>query len=139
MGSNEKIVFSWYFRIIGWTSERGNGEILWFDKKQLEAIKIQSDVTLIVDGWCPTDNALTFAGTDGVMGIQGKNKALSAIKIAPKEFGGVSIFYRVFLGIPVGQTFIEMENVVVQVIITQRTLSMKFKFFGCIASIKKYQ
>ena len=93
----KRLTFSCHFYKTEWTQERGNGEILWLEGKQLEAIKIQSDVDLIVEGWCPLDDAWMGPNEEGVTGVIGQEKGLSAIKIAAKEAGDASVYYRVYL------------------------------------------
>lgn len=93
----KRLTFSCRFYKTEWTQERGNGEILWLEGKHLEAIKIQSDVELIIEGWCPLDAAWMVPNADGVTGVIGQKKGLSAIKIAAKGAGDASVYYRVYL------------------------------------------
>lgn len=93
----KRLTFSCHFYKTEWTQERGNGEILWLEGKHLEAIKIQSDVELVVEGWCPLDAAWMVPNADGVTGVISQKKGLSAIKIAAKDAGDASIYYRVYL------------------------------------------
>lgn len=92
----KNLTYVGYFNKQGWTPERENNEILWLEGEQLEAIKIQSDVALQVEAWCPIDNVWSSAAENEIVGTIKKGKGLSAIKIRKKEVGA-NIYYRAYL------------------------------------------
>lgn len=107
--------YSCHFSNIGWTSERGNFDLLLLEGRQLEAIKFPIDKFICkfvnsdsnVDGWKVMDE-------NGVAGTVGERKPIYAIAIESKEC--IDVYYRVYLkstgwtpfccnGVPCGNYF----------------------------------
>lgn len=92
----DRIIYSGHFSNIGWTSQRKNADILWFEGERLEALKIQCNVChCVFEVLNNSDGRWACSNEAGILGITGKKIPIYAVKFNSNE--GFDIYYRVCL------------------------------------------
>lgn len=90
------ITFACHFSKLGWMGDRHNSEIFWFPNKQIEAIKIESNIPISF-AVLNNDEEWNKVGKDKIAGSTGKSNPIYAIRCSINDHEGCKICYRVCL------------------------------------------